>query len=104
MSPAPFTTAQEWRAADRVFAQWTVTLQPFGTSTKAIAADKETVETFGRMQEHLKANAVPVETTPLRVGRKLAVNTQTERFVNDPEADALLTREYRRPFVVPERV
>ncbi|MGA7500786.1 MAG: hypothetical protein WBX00_28995 [Isosphaeraceae bacterium] len=32
------------------------------------------------------------------------VNPSTESFVNDPEADAILTREYRAPFVVPAKV
>jgi len=35
-----------------------------------------------------------------RVGRKLAWDDQRRRFVNDPEADKLLTREYRKPYVV----
>ena len=32
------------------------------------------------------------------------IDPATERFVNDKEADALLTRQYRKPFVVPEKV
>jgi predicted dehydrogenase len=39
-----------------------------------------------------------------RVGRKLTVDPATESFVSDAEADRLLTRQYRPPFVVPERV
>ena len=27
-----------------------------------------------------------------------------EKFANDPEADALLTRVYRKPYVVPDEV
>jgi hypothetical protein len=27
-----------------------------------------------------------------------------EKFANDPEADMMLTRNYRKPFVVPENV
>jgi hypothetical protein len=39
------------------------------------------------------------------VGRGLKFNGATEMFVNDPEADALLTRkEYRKPYVVPDIV
>jgi hypothetical protein len=39
-----------------------------------------------------------------RLGRKLHINPSTESFVNDPEADAMLTRDYRTPFVVPAKV
>ena len=39
-----------------------------------------------------------------RVGRKLTFNGATEKFVNDPEADELLTRKYREPYVVPDKV
>lgn len=39
-----------------------------------------------------------------RLDRKLKFDPQTERFVDDKEADAMLTREYRHPFVVPETV
>jgi len=37
-----------------------------------------------------------------RTGRKLAFNPGTEKFVNDAEADAYLTREYRPPYLMPE--
>jgi predicted dehydrogenase len=39
-----------------------------------------------------------------RLGRRLEFNPATEKFVNDPEADRHLTRPYRPPFVVPEKV
>ena len=35
-----------------------------------------------------------------RVGRQLTWDHAKRRFVNDPEADKLLTREYRHPYVV----
>ena len=38
----------------------------------------------------------------LQVGRTLTFDPKAEKFVNDAEADKLLTREYRKPFVVPE--
>jgi hypothetical protein len=37
-------------------------------------------------------------------GRQLKFDGTTEKFINDPEADKLLTREYRKPYVVPENV
>jgi predicted dehydrogenase len=39
-----------------------------------------------------------------RLGRSLNFMGDYEKFANDPEADALLTRAYRRPYVVPEEV
>ncbi|MBI3682036.1 MAG: Gfo/Idh/MocA family oxidoreductase [Acidobacteria bacterium] len=39
-----------------------------------------------------------------RVGRRLQWDAARERFRNDAEADALLTRNYRAPYVVPEKV
>ena len=39
-----------------------------------------------------------------RLGRSLKYNDATNKFINDPEADAMLTREYRKPYVVPQQV
>ena len=39
-----------------------------------------------------------------RLGRKLHINPTTESFVNDSEADAMLTREYRKGFEVPAKI
>ena len=39
-----------------------------------------------------------------RLGRRLHFDPKTERFAGDTEADKLLTREYRPPFVVPAQV
>jgi predicted dehydrogenase len=39
-----------------------------------------------------------------RLDRKLKFMGEYEKFANDPEADAMLTRRYRRPYVVPDKV
>ncbi len=39
-----------------------------------------------------------------RLGRALEFDPEKEKFVGDSEADRLLTRNYRAPFVVPERI
>jgi predicted dehydrogenase len=39
-----------------------------------------------------------------RVGRELRLDGQKESFVNDKEANAMLTRDYRKGFVVPDEV
>jgi predicted dehydrogenase len=59
-------------------------------------------EAFNRMRKHLTENGVDLAKTQLQVGRTLSFDPKAEKFVNDAEADKLLTREYRKPFVVPE--
>jgi predicted dehydrogenase len=39
-----------------------------------------------------------------RLGRMLEFMGDDERFANDPEADTMLTRAYRNPYVVPDKV
>jgi hypothetical protein len=62
------------------------------------------LETFGRMVEHLKSNEVDLDHDKLTFGDFLTMDPKGERFTNNREADALLTRHYRRPYVVPENV
>jgi predicted dehydrogenase len=53
---------------------------------------------------HLSSAYCHLGNIAYKLGRKLTINPSTESFVNDSEADAMLTREYRAPFVVPEKV
>jgi len=39
-----------------------------------------------------------------RLGRELTFDGAAEKFVKDKEADKMLTREYRKPYIVPEVV
>ncbi len=39
-----------------------------------------------------------------RLGRGLNFNGATEKFINDPEADKMLTRIYRKPYILPDKV
>jgi predicted dehydrogenase len=39
-----------------------------------------------------------------RVGHELRFDGERERFANDSEANAMLTRDYRKPYVVPDKV
>jgi predicted dehydrogenase len=80
------------------------TEQPFSKKAKAFGDDKDAVETLERTAEHLKDQRVPLDETNYRLGRKLTVEATKETFVGDKEADGLLTREYRKPFVMPEKV
>ena len=39
-----------------------------------------------------------------RVGRRLTIDPAAWRIVNDSEAERMLTRKYRAPYVVPDKV
>ena len=39
-----------------------------------------------------------------RLGRGLNFNGDTETFINDTEADTMLTQHYRKPYEVPDKV
>jgi predicted dehydrogenase len=69
-----------------------------------LQSNKNATETFGRMAEHLAANGVDLNATKATLGEFLTMDPKTERFISHREADALLTRYYRRPYVVPEKV
>jgi predicted dehydrogenase len=51
------------------------------------------------------SSAVPfMANISYRLGRELRFKGDSEKFINDPEADAMLTRKYRSPYVVPSKV
>ena len=77
---------------------------PFNPRTRAFGDNREAVETLERMEEHLRERGVMLDGATYRVGRKLDLDPRTESVVNNAEANRLLFREYRAPFVVPERV
>jgi hypothetical protein len=56
------------------------------------------------MEAHLANNNVDLHQAPLTLGAVLNMNPQTERFTNNDQANRLLTREYRKGFVVTEKV
>ena len=53
---------------------------------------------------HLASGLAHLGNISYRLGRQLEFDPATEKFVGDTEADAMLTREYRAPYVVPEKV
>lgn len=59
-----------------------------------------------RFVEHLSANGIALDKTPAILGLWLTMDPEKERFTGDlsDEANKLVTRDYREPFVVPEEV
>lgn len=78
--------------------------QTLDATRGALGDDKDAVESLARTQEHLKDKGVMLDGLKYRVGRKLKLEPGKEEFVGDKEANALLTREYRKGFEVPAKI
>jgi len=78
---------------------------PFDERMKGFGGETMFHEAFDDMKRHL-VDAAHLELTnsTYRLGRTLRFDAEAERFVGDPDADAMLTRPYRAPFIVPEHV
>ena len=59
------------------------------------------VETLDRTIAHLKKDDVDLSKTMMHLGPMLKMDTKTETFTNNDEANAQLTRTYRKGFEVP---
>jgi len=68
-----------------------------------IKGEKGCEEAFGRMMEHLSANGVDIAKEKLTLGIPLKMDPKTERFIGNDKANELLTRPYRKGFVVPDK-
>jgi predicted dehydrogenase len=98
--------------------------QPFNPKTKAFGDNKDAYEAIGRFEQHLADNGVKLEETKYFLGPNLRFDPKAERFehhaahgahtisfaasdAEDPakytQANALLTREYRKGFAVPNK-
>jgi predicted dehydrogenase len=75
-----------------------------GEVLERIQEDKLAVERFESFREHLARNGVDLGSTQATLGPWLKMDPQKERFTNNEKANALLTREYRKPYVVPKKV
>jgi hypothetical protein len=73
---------------------------------EVIKGNKEMIETFERFQEHLLLNAVNIKETPRILGPWLEMDPHSEKFIGEfsGQANELVSRQYREPFVVPDQV
>lgn len=58
-------------------------------------------ETFDRTTKHLADNKVELDQTKLVLGSVLFPDSEKENFIDNATANTFLSREYRKPFVVP---
>jgi hypothetical protein len=77
-----------------------------GELRERLQGDKAALETFERFQAHLAANEVDLAKTRAVLGPWLSMESKKERFHGAfaDRANALLKRDYRKPFVIPENV
>ena len=77
---------------------------PDGEIAEKIKGNKLAEEAYARMVDHLGKNGVDLKKTPATLGPWLEFDPKTERFTNSDEANKLATRDYRKPFIVPQTV
>ncbi len=79
---------------------------PFTARTGRLGDNREVVETFHNLEENLKGVGVKLEEATYQLGRVLTFDPKLERFTGEgaEQANPLLTRAYRKPYVVPEKV
>jgi len=71
-----------------------------------IRGRKELANSYERFQAHLAANGIDLAKTPAALGPMLTMDGDAERFTGEfsPDANKLVSRPYREPFVVSETV
>lgn len=70
-------------------------------SLQKLKVHDDVASTFDRTVKHLETNQVSLDKTRMTQGVRLEITPKGEEFVGNSNANALLTREYRKPFVVP---
>jgi hypothetical protein len=70
------------------------------------AGNTESLETFGRVSEHLGKNTVDLSKTKLRLGKQLKIDPKKEVFTGEfaEMANPLLSRDYRKDFCLPSEI
>jgi hypothetical protein len=75
-----------------------------GDIQSTIRGNSELSDAFERCREYLSNNGVDLAASPATLGPWVTFDSKQERFVGDSakQANQLLRREYREPFVVPK--
>ena len=70
------------------------------TTFGQLKCNGDLAECLDRTVKHLKDNGVDLAKTPLSLGPMLQIDAKNETVLENPDANLLLTRTYREPFVV----
>jgi predicted dehydrogenase len=77
---------------------------PEAEIANALKDNKGATETYERFKEHLEKNEISLKDNQAVLGAFLEMDTKTERFTNNEQANAMLKRQYRAPYVLPDNV
>jgi len=75
-----------------------------GEILERIKSEPFAAERFESMKEHLNRNGVDLSSGQVTLGPWLTFDPKKERFVDNDAANAMVKPEYRKPYVVPEKV
>ena len=71
---------------------------------KAIRANDRSIMEGDIVEGHHSCALIHMANTSYRLVRTLDFDPVTERYIGDEEANAMLTRNYRSPYVIPEKI
>ena len=76
---------------------------PYQPRSERLTSCPDTLDVLERTESYLAENGIKLDESGYFLGRKLVVDAKTE-MTNDAEANAMLSRAYRKPFTVPMKV
>jgi predicted dehydrogenase len=102
--PGPYFSADKSKAADPANLAGTGGDGHFSNFINALRSGDGMSLNADIEEGHLSTSLCHLGNIANRLGRQLRFDSQAERFEGDDIANAYLTREYRHPYAVPEKV
>lgn len=79
-----------------------VAVEEVSEALKGLKSQDDDQATLERTVKHLQKNNVDLKKYPVSLGPTLKFDPEKEVFTNNNDANALLTREYRAPYICPK--
>ena len=102
--PFAGSKTSEGKPADPTFLAAPGGTEHFANFLDAIRSGKDETLNCQISEGHMSSSLPLIANISYLLGRQLTFDGAKEKFVNDREADALLTREYRKPYIIPDKV